>query len=363
MVIRAFVVLASMIGCGGGSGPSFDHVKVSEFRASLHAALCVYEARCGMAPDYTSCERATFGHLDAEFDTGPNIEADVAAGTLLYDETQAAACLHAIADETCDRTDHYRRLLSLACFTLLRGTVASGGTCSYLPNEALTHPNGIVTECVSQQCNYSCGPGIDPCCTGTCVGDTPPSIDPPAIGQPCGRPTDLPCADGGYCDASMVPAMCRAMVPAGSPCSSELECDDGLWCAGSPRICKPLPARGEPCPDGECRDEGTYCNSAAICAKVAMPGEPCDGPDACTFTFSGAVCDATMHCAKLPSLGDACTPPASNCIDASFCDRGSSQCVALAADGSACTSDRECESGYCDDNASPAACSTPAACL
>jgi hypothetical protein len=115
--------------------------------------------------------------------------------------------------------------------------------------------------------------------------------------------------------------------------------------AGAIWTCEPLPAVGEPCPNGMCRDEGVGCNAAGVCAPVGLPGAPCTVAGDCSRFYR---CDATGHCARGPIAGEACTL---GCFDTdSYCI--GQTCRLRLPDGAFCGSqlgrmNDVCQSGFC----------------
>src|SRR6185503_14925030 len=70
-----------------------------------------------------------------------------------------------------------------------------------------------------------------------------------------------------------------------------------------------------------------------------------DGQEPFGVCAPGAYCHPTTGiCIHIPKAGEPC--PDSICEETAACSSGS--CVALLADGAACSSSLECRSGYCD---------------
>lgn len=82
-------------------------------------------------------------------------------------------------------------------------------------------------------------------------------------------------APGEVCDRVLV-----GLVAGGQPCASNLECAAGGICLGSDAgagRCGAKPALGEPCPDYDCED-GSYCalsQDAATCVALEADGAAC----------------------------------------------------------------------------------------
>jgi hypothetical protein len=324
-----------------------DYVSIEQLANAYKDAYCTYLVRCGMFPDHATCAGSAV--IGSSFGIDVNVIAAVYAGRVRYNGSNAHACLAAIAGNTCDKTDEIGRVTPRACLELIDGTVDHGGACM------------IDEECVSGTCNNpGCGQA---CCAGTCVGSTPPSREPVAIGEPCS--SSLQCVAGAYCDL-FVSGECTALKLAGVECYGQDECAYGLGCTSDASgfdTCKPLPAVGQPCPYGDCRDDGTVCDTSLAtpaCVQVGLPPAPCTSNWQCSPYYR---CDLALgQCAKLPGLNEGCSST-HRCIDAdTYCDNATLVCTATKADGQPCNSDGECRSRYCDHSGFAPVCATPVPC-
>ena len=98
-----------------------------------------------------------------------------------------------------------------------------------------------------------------------------------------------------------------SLTPVG--CSSDDECDDGLYCNGQ-----------ETCIDGSCQvgtpvtctDDGVFCNGSEVCNEATQQcgssGNPCgtgttcdEGLNQCVSQCGNGVCDAGENCSSCPS--------------------------------------------------------------
>jgi len=345
--MRRVVWLVSVVAACGedvGSGPN---VPILTAPSAFKDAQCEHLVRCGEFPDKTTCARYAFvSNLDLE--PTPQIVAAVLAGKIAYSGASFAACVAAIASATCDRTDQDSRGVPAACNQVFRGAVTGGGACA------------IDAECISDVCNLACG-SASTCCTGTCLGSTPPAPTPLApIGASCATKG---CVDGSFC--SSIDQLCTALRTANMPCSSASQCAYGLSCFGSMMLtCQPLPALGQPCPNGLCRDEGQHCKlpatgGTAVCTADGLPGADCGFNTDCSPYYR---CDTTMKCAQLPALGESCSGTGACANSESvFCDSGTVLCTARQPAGATCTSSQQCASNAC----SPATntCVMPESCI
>ena len=329
-ITLALALALTTTGCpfGDDDGDPGNYVGIGEIESAYRTARCTYLVRCGEFPDQATCEGAA---LLPAMTRNPvptqNLVCAVAAGRLSYNGSNAKACLDAIANETCDRTDADGRAPIIACNTFFRATRNDGEAC--FGDE----------ECVSQQCVFS-----QTSQTGTCLGNTPPDTAPAMIGQTCNPVSG--CVDGAYCDSF---DECVALVAAGQPCTTASECAYGLGCSGvtGTRTCKALPAMGQPCPEGLCRDEGLYCSSAMTCQRVGLPPTTCTSTTQCSPYYP---CDTTAgQCKQGPAIGQPCSGSQRCFADGTFCDTASTfTCVAERANGQPCTSELHCQSGFCD---------------
>jgi hypothetical protein len=173
-------------------------------------------------------------------------------------------------------------------------------------------PCGVKNQCHSTFCSIAPGQGC-----GTCA-------DPPSIGAPC--PTSE-CAIGQVC--IFTTQTCGPHAGAGSPCSTDQPCDQGLSCvypSGSTMgTCQAgVTMAGASCEidNGGCSfNAGLACNAAmGTCqaARLASPGEAC-----------GVVGDQSTQCALgrcirgacvgFPPLGAPCEIGGSACAPPGYC--------------------------------------------
>jgi hypothetical protein len=321
LVMRSSVALGlvMLVGCGG------DGVALDDVSDTFRDEYCQYLARCDLVTSESECQSLNLG-IDIHLDAG--LRAAIDAGKVKYDGHKLAECYAQFGDQSCDRTSEGARTSNTnACNEALQGTVGAGGMCA------------IDAECVSQDCDVPDCP--DACCQGTCVGDVQPGTRV-AIGGSCHSSTE--CARG-FCD---ITSICVALKPAGSTCQGAAECDYDLGCAGTPRTCRALPTVGQACPDGQCRDTGSYCNASMTCAKVGLAGDTCTTRADCSSAY---YCDATNHCAVGPREGEACSSSMRCSQLDNFCDQTTMTCTRPQADGAMCSSDAQCTSFYCSDDA------------
>jgi hypothetical protein len=335
--VLALALAFAGVGCGDDDSGDGTPLTVDDLPTAFRSAHCRYLVACGQFPDRASCLSANHPVLTDgfTFDLEPNLVAAIKAGRVQLDATRVSSCLAMIGGMSCDGTDRDGRNLYKRCWHYTSGTLGAGSQCF------------LDEECISEDCQG--GATTDVCVMGTCVGDTPPSREPAAIGMPCAF--DPGCVDEAYCDITDT-FTCLPLRGAGELCTSAEQCDIGLACAGDgvgTRSCKPLPMLGEPCPDLMCRDAGTYCADSGVCEAIGLAGASCSGAFLeCAWAYP---CDTSSGtCERGPGVGEPCAENSIvRCFDAGLvCDSASFTCVAPKDDGKPCTTDAVCKSGRCD---------------
>jgi hypothetical protein len=195
---------------GGGSG-----LALSQLSAKYAAALCAQNFKCVPAAAIgtrTMMECVDTNKCALDFEAS-SIGDGIARGRVSYDPNQAAACVDAIAQISCDDWDKgfAETTQPAVCASAVVGKVAAGGAC--LDD----------VECATHFCH-----GEDPSMNldGKCV-------DSNSLGQACAGSAD--CASGFYCDLDS--QVCAAQEPAGQPCMLEAECLTS--CDDSTQQCSP----------------------------------------------------------------------------------------------------------------------------
>ncbi|HEX6837723.1 MAG TPA: hypothetical protein VF334_14175, partial [Polyangia bacterium] len=127
---------------------------------------------------------------------------------------------------------------------------------------------------------------------------------------------------------------CAARVGEAQPCTTSLQCEDGLLCVGAP--------------DGTATCARPLAEGAACVAtpSVGEPGCQLDRP-----------CDASGHCRRLPALDGRACADGTECASAFemgtyYCDGATKVCVRTAAVGEPCVLQQppmaSCQEGVCD---------------
>lgn len=217
-------------------------------------------------------------------------------------------------------------------------------------------------RCVASyaQAQTDCALGPDPlACEGLFRGNRP-------VGAACSASPE--CATGAWCHTPSAGACgtCAAVANSGDDCATNV-CGAGLKCItinqqGTMRCSPTTAALGAPCgtlPTGLCRGH-LQCNGPQAgpfaCQRPAARGQACDttGVMADCDILAQDVCIGGL-CGALAIVGppSACgtVHPSNLCNADARCNTGTSQCVALAAVGSACNATVACAKGlYCRSN-------------
>jgi hypothetical protein len=266
-------------------------MSLSQFQASATAAHCEAEIQCGWVPSRANCGEQNHWNF-------AQLQADIAAGTVVYDGTQAAACLDALygspTGTTCLSAFWGAKVLlplPAPCRALFKGNVAAGGDC--FQSE----------ECASGAC-VKVGTAYTPCDLGTC-GGMPAPIGSVEIGGACAQ--DSECADGAFCDSL---DECAPLLGLGASCSGAVDrCSPDLECVttGTTATCAKLPGEGADCSSLRCGQNDHYCQpSTHTCQPRRGVGDSCaDDTSACVYW---AYCDATSTCKAFKLAGEACDP-------------------------------------------------------
>ena len=271
---------------------------LDEFEDCRVRAWCAYLLRCdpfGIYGELQDCiennDAVTFGSWGYIRDRLR--EAREGARVSLNQE-DFEACLRRLADETTCQSGRYP-----ACITRWTGHVPDGETC-FIDAECEGGGSRCIRDCDNQ------------CCAGICHRGA-------GVGEPCGLAGE--CASGLHC--AMVDGDFECISgDRGTPCYSEVDCDDDDWC-----------------------DEGTCVAdlpTGASCASLAQ----CNGMDQCV----GILSLPEPHCEPTHSVGDRCD---FFCLGPLWCDLSQGlvgECRALPAENEDCSGSRRClGSGlYCD---------------
>jgi hypothetical protein len=216
MKIRAFtLVFVWLNACGGGGGGG--SVAPDQIGAELGGATCERLFECCDAEelmeqlglfDISTVEECTsfFAGFVGGF-LGPQIDAAVASGRLVYHGDRMADCVAGLRALPCDELAEAMTgddFLAL-CANPFEGQVGDGGAC------------GSDLECQSATCTGDSMDFEGNVIEGACG-------PPPGAGDAC----DLgSCGAGLYCEFDQAGEVCAEARPAGSSCLSDDECVTG----------------------------------------------------------------------------------------------------------------------------------------
>lgn len=347
----AIAIVAALLvtsGCGddGGGGGS---ITLDEFGSESAETICdTFEACYGAELLESFAGSDCVGRFSAAYAQAlvPQLEAAIAAGTVVYDGERASACIEAQRAAGCGLVD---RVATPACEETFAGTVEAGGPCA-----------------LNEECAGDSYCRIEGACPGTCQA---------RVGSGATCSADDACQPGLRC----FDGTCQAAARAGAACggASGIECAGGLVCMGA-RDATPM----NPAVSGTCRtlaevqvgelgdlcdlDAGMLCQSGLACAltgvsggtmavfecvAAASSGATCNlgFPDPCPFDHT---CEGVMPamgvfegtCTPLPGDGEPCRN--NQCSEGNRCAAGT--CRAVRGLGGACTESADCISTYCD---------------
>jgi hypothetical protein len=213
------------------------------------------------------------------------------------------------------------------CLSGMQAEQAAGTLCSTIgddipecsevfPQESGSTPPGGTCQ-TDQDCAIASGGGAT-CYTNFQFTDGGSSQTPTCIQTQPGQPGDGPCIGNKQGSSTIY-----EWSGSGSPPTQAYLCDpsSGTTCDTTTQKCTALASTG-----GACTSDSS-----------------CVAADYCSYSGSGGQCTA-----RLPD-GAACGQASNACLTTSSCDTTSSTCTPLLADGSACTTSTQCQSGSCDN--------------
>jgi len=327
-IVIATLLALSVAACGG------DSVSPSQYAAESGRATCERFVRCGAFGSVEACIEL-FGF---DRNSPAALEVAIKNGSVKYDGENAAECLDAARNASCNPGDKSARVLPSACDGDIRGTRREGDACFQ------------DVQCASGRCD-SPDDCMMACCEGTCAPAAPP---PAKVGQACGNGTA--CVADAYCDG----ALCQPLKAAGTVCSSSPghnECAFGLVCDGHPTTCHVPPNEGESDVTTPCSRIGQFYDSSGTCKKMLAEGESCN-PELLLQCRLDLRCGGGGKCEPLPGAGQPCNiqaipiPILPPCSSDNYCapsaeDPSKGTCQARKPDGAACAREDECASDFC----------------
>ncbi|MBI2897610.1 MAG: hypothetical protein HYY06_28890 [Deltaproteobacteria bacterium] len=346
-----FSVCATATGCGGDDDDDSGGIPFEDVPAELADVFCSQVEPCmgqlaDMFSDSADCAEETTAQItDGDW---VRIEAAIEAGTVIYNEDRAQACLDAFAALGCDV---FVSRPPEECEEAVEGTVAIDGACDQ------------DAECVGTAFCL-----IEAECPGACTARQ-------SEGGDCGD--DDECEDGLTCQRGA----CTALAEAGEDCEGEdaPECGVGLMCVGQDEqqgtsgTCQApedtfTAAEGEECnlPAGPFCVEGLSCvidrmeamQPVFVCVGASASGgdckagfpDPCPDDEVCDANpFEGGQFDGT--CVPLAANGEPCSAVlfGTGCVSGLVCDEDRN-CTTVNRIGESCETDAGCYSGNCESN-------------
>jgi hypothetical protein len=316
----ALGLLLAASGCSGGNGGNGDNnggsvpASVRDFLNELRDGSCDRDVRCGVLADRATCVELQY-ISETEVLT---LEHDVAQGRVIFDPSQAPACVAAYRSLPCGGSEAFSAITMTAgpaCISVLKGTAAEGAPCFFIsecPQGSYCRPpEGLGSSAAS------C---IDACCPGSTCTTFQGTLAEGASckkGLPTLTPSELCGGDNHYCATGSrtgIDGVCQPQVTGeGSVCADYDSCRSPLVCVfdGGTGHCLHAVAEG-----------GT-------CMSASGATTPCDLPrDFCDPT--------TKTCVRRHHVGEACTTTGQECEEAAYCDATTATCLARGSNGEAC---------------------------
>jgi lysyl endopeptidase len=117
--------------------------------------------------------------------------------------------------------------------------------------------------------------------------------------------------------------------PQGGGCSTDTECNDGLFCSGT-----------ESCVSGTCQSSGDPCGSGTTCNEAS---DTCDVP-ACS---TNGDCDDGQWCNGMETCSGGTCQAGNDPCPGQSCDETNDQCVSCGGNKASCNTNADCCSGNC----------------
>lgn len=327
-------------------------VAQAEAASALGVAVCEFSERCQLLELLELVVNEPCGDfVQRQFEDGTlaALEADLAAGQVLYDGEKMAACIAELSDSQCDVD--LDQLFS-TCDSAFVGQVPPGEPCAY--NQVCQDAQVCV---FADQCPGQCAAA--PTTGEACTQSTGCSGDLVCHNQTCKTPLNqgsncdddgVPCAAGLFCKTNLLlgSSSCGTLNtnPVGRGQTCDLNggpfCTSGLSCVAQPAS---FSIPGLPSiPEFKCLEEVSVDATCYAGAPDQCPaGYFCDG-----FNLDDlSDLDIEGNCLALPNEGEACAESLVGevCNAGLVCSAG--QCALRERIGGACTSETACYSGAC----------------
>jgi hypothetical protein len=338
-----------LVACGGG-------LSREDYAETYGEALCHRQKRCGEIRDEDACVRHAREFARAQRAAGLTpysmYEGSFRSGRLRFDEDATQACVRRIRDSSCEES---------------LGQARDGDVCEVLEGQRKNGEDCLVTE-ECGRASYCELPEQAVCVAGTCLPR--PTLGQTVIGW------KQECAPG----LVQVDTTCQAISGEGESCEGDFMCTPGLYCGGSPGVCRRFAVEGEACgaaglaaclphlrcSDGSCQrlfDVGRACipstfdsggSDTSNCKRdLFCEGDARSGMGTCRERLglgeacSGNTCRTLLAC-DWPDQGNegTCQPfrepgePCGSvpCVPGAYCEQYSLICVHQGRLGEPCTS-------------------------
>jgi len=370
-------------GNGPPPGPNGDGLALEDFCEAFIDDVCGALMEC-YNWDYVDLEHC---RADQECLGMADLEAEVGAGWLTYDESVAWSCHESFSSSPCAfgpfiMVPTVQEVLS-SCPQRFVGNQPAGEACvddldcaagTYCSMQNYTCPGTCAAwlgdgETCDARDGLRCDPALR-CNNGTCGAPPAPQVE----GDYCDWPGQCPA--GLWCNVNVL--KCFPQAGLGEYCVTDEGCEGDLWCPSEPGSgwCQAVGDVGGACELDEHCESGLVCFTSVLareCQPRSDVGGPCYGntdcidglrcdftagpPGVCSALLgSGEVCMLDSDCsAELLCEENVCRAPR---YPGEPCDDGQSVCILSVCDGStcmyraplggACTDHQDCASRECD---------------
>jgi hypothetical protein len=351
--IGAGCVALVMLGACGGSSDDDEGNGGSIAIGDLPKALA--EAQCGL---YQKClgdlytvflgaeDCVTLTERSIENGELAQLEAAVESGDVKYDGQAAKTCLEQISARSCDALLERE---NAACDQAVEGNVAVGSDCDFdfqCQGQAFCKiESGCPGKCTARQAAGSSCTDDDHCADGlTCSETTNACIAPAGAGQACGGASAPPCSPSYLC----------AGEDENQGTSGTCKASNEVFTAAIGEACSfktgALCVTSAACTIDDLANLSGTCSAKAAaggsCTRASIPAQ-CPSDQYC----AGAGVDPEGTCTTLPLDGEPCVDVLGEqrCGAYTRCESGT--CRALQTNGGACSTAAVCYSQVCQGGA------------
>jgi hypothetical protein len=240
---------------------------------------------------------------------------------------------------------------------------AADTVCSALARCACTD-SSAVTSCkqafvsdMTDQLDYVLlqypGQTIDPVAAQTCLDDIKAELSDCSLSPAPDSGLAVSDSKGSSLQVPSCDQLFKGVQASGGRCHADAECAAGLACDQITQSCATPAAVDGDCTNVSCADTA-WCNAGTCTAKLAA-GATCTsetdnwGYDVCAAGLSCDYSSSLDHsiCAAPVAIDGTCGDGNIRCVTGAYCN-DSDVCVALIADGQACSYGFQCEHAWCN---------------